>query len=177
MTRKPKGTIMTQTEMIEAGQQKRVTSKVYKQQSKEITDKSISDIVSRGLAEIELSDNVDKIDMSDVNMVKETSKCYLKACANSATLPTMAGFARACGVNRGTLYHWMNKRNDTETGQWIRTLQGLFSDALAESALRNDTNPIVSIFLLKSLYGLQDRNVVEVSQVQYDDDDSDYNPN
>lgn len=176
--RKPKGEIMSQAEMIEAGRQKRSASKIYKAASMELTDEAISSIVGRGLSEIMDSDSVEKINLSDINIVKEVSKQYLKACKESATLPSMAGLARAMGCSRSILYRWMKSRHETETGQWLLMCHDLFSDVLAETALRNNSNPIVSIFLLKALFGLQDHTAIEVSQVQYDDDyldqDKDY---
>ena len=174
MAGKPKGEIMTQADMIEAEQKKR-SSRIYKAESLAVTDEAISNIVNKGLAQLNLSDNMEKINLFDADMVKEVSKQYLKACADSATLPSMAGLARALGCSRCILYRWMKQRHDTETGQWLLICHDLFSDVLAETALRNNSNPVVSIFLLKALFGLQDNNVIDVSQAtEYEDDELGY---
>lgn len=169
MGRKPDGNIMTESEMIEYGKSKKATSKVYKGEVMQLTDDAISTIVSRGLSELEHADR-QKIDMADADMVKEVSRGYLKSCADTATLPSVAGLARAMGVDRNTLYLWMKKR-DTETGKWLLMCQDLFSDLLSDGALKNNVNPIVSIFLQKAQYGLRDNVTIDVNQVQYDDAD------
>ena len=166
MAGKPKGTIMTESEMIEYGKEKKATSKVYKGEVMQLTDDAIKTIVSRGLAEIEVADR-QKIDLSDSDMVKAVSKTYIKACADTSTLPSIAGLARAMGVDRGTLYYWM-KRRDTETGRWLLMCQDLFSDLLSDGALKNTVNPIVSIFLQKAQFGLRDNNPAEIDFLQAD---------
>lgn len=166
MPRKPKGDIMTESEMIEYGKQKKTSSSVYKGEVMELTDNAIKTIVTRGLAEIVNADK-QKIDLNDPNMVKAVSKSYIKACADTATLPSVAGLARALGVTRSTLYFWM-KRRDTETGQWLLMCQDLFSDLLSDGALKNNVNPIVSIFLQKAQFGLRD-NAIDIPQSQDDE--------
>ena len=152
--RKPKGEIMTQDEMIELGKQKRTESKIYKGEAMQLTDEAISRIVNRGLAEIINADR-QKIDFNDPEMVKAVSKAYIKACADTSTLPSIAGLARAMGCHRGALYHWM-KRKDTETRRWLLMCQDLFSDLLSEGALKNNINGIVGIFLMKAQFGMRE---------------------
>lgn len=166
MGRKPNGEIMTQDDMIEYGNQKRTTSKIYKGEAMELTNNAISQIVSRGLAEIENADK-HQIDLTNTDMVKETSKLYIQACADTATLPSMAGLARAMGVTRNALYYWI-RRKDTDTGKWLTMCQDLFSDLLSDGALKNNVNPIVSIFLQKAQFGLRD-NATELGIPQDDD--------
>ena len=164
--RKPNGEIMTKDAMIEYGKQKRTTSKIYKGEAMELTNNAISQIVTRGLSELENADR-HQIELSNAEMVKETSKLYIQACADTATLPSMAGLARAMGVTRSALYLWM-RRKDTDTGKWLTMCQDLFSDLLSDGALKNSVNPIVSIFLQKAQYGLRD-NATEISVPQDDD--------
>ena len=163
---------MTESQMIEYGRQKRSTSKIYKAETLQITDDAITQTVNRGLAEMLNADRGTKINLSDVEMVKTVSKSYLKACADSPCFPTMAGLARAMGCSRTILYHYM-KRKDSETGQWLMMCHDLFSDLLAEAALRNNCNPVVSIFLQKAQFGLSEtENVVLLNQIREDDIDN-----
>ncbi len=175
MAVKPKGEIMSPNEMVEYGRQKRATSSIYKAESAEINDKAISQTVLRGLAEIVNADSGTKIDLSNGEQVKAVSKAYIASCADASCLPSIAGLARAMGCDRTTLYQWM-KRRDTETGQWLMICHDLFSDLLAEVALKNNCNSIVSIFLQKAMYGLSETdNIVVRSQVQeFNDNDYSY---
>lgn len=174
MAGKPKGEIMTRDEMIELGMKKRTESRIYKGEAMQLNDNAISTIVNRGLAEIINADR-QKIDMSDSEMVKTVSKAYIQACADTATLPSIAGLARAMGVNRHTLYHWMKQKN-TETGRWLLMCQDLFSDLLADGALKNNINPIVSIFLQKAQFGLHENApyVIRLQDNDYDISGSGY---
>ena len=161
--RKIKGEVMTETEMIQAGIEKRQTSKIYKQQAKEITDESLKQRVAQGYEELSLMASNRKIDMNNVEMVKTVSLQYTKACADVVCFPSMSGLARALGVCRASLYYWMNHKGDTETGQWLQVCRDLFSDVLAEASLRGDCNPIVGIFLQKAIYGLRDNIAVDIT--------------
>lgn len=169
MAGKTKGEIMTQEQMIEAGLRKHSTSKIYKAESLQVSDEAISKLVNRGLSEMINADSGQKIDLHNAEMVKTVSKSYIKACADTSTLPSMAGLARAMGCSRTILYHWMNHNPDSETGQWLSMCHDLFSDLLSEGALRNNVNSIVAIFLQKAQYGLRDNLTIDVNQPQYDD--------
>ena len=176
MSGKPKNAMMTPTEMIEMGKQNRKTSTIYKAESAQINDEAIAKTVMKGFAELANAERTQKIDLSDINLVKDISLEYIKACADSSSFPTLSGLARAMGVNRSTLYHWMRKK-DTETGQWLMLCHDLYSDVLAELTLRNNCNPVVGIFLQKAMYGLSETdNVVLISQIQSDESAEDYTP-
>ena len=165
---KVSGEIMTSAEMIETARKER-SPKIYKQESMEINDEAISQVVRRGLAEIENADKANKINLSNVEMVKEVSKQYLKACADSATFPTISGLARAMGVTRRALYYWMQK-TDTETGQWLMVFHDLCSDVLAELALKNNVHPVVGIFIEKAMFGLSETDNIVINARTAEDD-------
>ena len=165
---------MSQEQMIEYGKQKRSTSKIYKAQSLEITDEAISNTVRKGLAELVNADITNKINLSDIDMVKEVSIAYTRACADASCFPTMSGLARAMGCSRQALYHWMRKK-DSETGEWLTLCHNLYSDVLAELSLRNNCNPVVSIFLQKAMFGLSETENVVLQMNQMPSDDDSYN--
>ena len=157
---KPSNEIMTQTEMIEA-EKKTKSSSIYKVKSMEASDKAISESVVKGLHELEMIDKGGKIDLENVNLVKAVSKEYIRACATSSTFPTMNGLARSMGLCSGTLYYWMREKSTTDTAKWFEILRDLFADILQEGALRNNANPVVSIFILKARFGLKDNAPAE----------------
>ena len=71
-------------------------------------------------------------------------------------MPSMAGLARSMGLARRSLYYCIDHEQPKETAAWLELCRDSFSDMLAESALRNNTNPIVTIFLQKAVYGLRE---------------------
>ncbi len=64
----------------------------------------------------------------------------------------------------------MTHKKETETGHWLLLCHDLYTDVLAETSLRNNCNSIVSIFLLKSLYGVRDNITIETTQLDQDPD-------
>lgn len=67
--RKPKNEPMTKNEMIEAGQQSKGT-RIYRAQSKEVTDKAIRESISNAIADVKRFDGRQKIQLEDTNAVK-----------------------------------------------------------------------------------------------------------
>ena len=176
MPRRAKDTIMTETDMIEYGKQKRSKSTLYKAESMQVTDEAISKTVMKGYAQLANAEKMQRIDFSDIDLVKEVSLRYIHACADASCFPTMSGLARAMGCNRSQLYRQMKKR-DTEVGQWLLLCHDLYSDVLAEASLRNNCNPVVGIFLQKAMFGLSEtENIAIVNQIQSSDYDDDYRP-
>ena len=162
MSTNAKGTgIMSVEQMVAAGREKRA-SKIYKQESLEITDAAITATVNKAIAELENIKAGMRIPLQDVDAVKNQSILYLHSCAQSATLPTMSGLARALGCTRRTLERWIKNHGNEPTGEWLQTCHDLFADLLSSAALRNNANSIVSIFVLKAMYQLRDNLAIEV---------------
>ena len=159
----PKGEIMTMNEMIESQKQKKSSSSIYKVKALEATDNAISQTVTKALQEIALIDKGGKIDLENIGLVKAISKQYLRACADSSTFPTMSGLARVMGCSRQALEYWMKNKPTTDTAKWLEIMRDLFADVLSEGALRNNANPVVSIFILKSRFGLKDNTPTETT--------------
>lgn len=151
-----KGEIMTSKEMIETGKQKRASSAIYKVKSMEATDEAIKQTVIKALKEIELSDINRRIDLSDIEMLKTITKAYIATCADTSSFPSMSGLARALGTSRQALYWWIHNKPTTETAKWLVTCHDTFSDIIAETALRNNCNPVYAIFIQKAMFGLRD---------------------
>ncbi len=162
--RKPKNQPLTQTEMIEMTKQKRATSKIYKAESDEIKDEAISNSVRNTLNEMRKAEKLEKINLDDTKTVKALAECYLESCAVTSSFPTVSALAVSLGYTRENLYHYMKKKPDSETGKFLIQLHDMFSNILAENSLRNNTNAVVSIFLLKSLFGYKDTTSIELVQ-------------
>lgn len=160
MGRKPKNPPMTKAEMIEAGKQRRST-RVYKAETDSLKDESISKSVRNAINDIKRADGRKRIDLNDTVTVKAVVECYLESCAITSTLPSMTGIALALGFTRERIYGYM-KKQDTETSLFLHQVHDRMADILSENALRNNSNAIVSIFLLKSMFGYQDTTTIQL---------------
>ena len=83
---------------------------------------------------------------------------YLRACEQTGTFPSSLGLARSLGYSDRALRNWRNFKPDTETAQWLEMFNELCADILNQSALKNNANSIVSIFLNKAMYGFRETN-------------------
>lgn len=132
----------------------RKNTKIYKAQSSDFTDGKISELVRRTAEELAQISDGPPIDLSDVQAVRERTIIYLKACEEASTIPNIMGLARSMGISRTAFYKLIDR--GTATGKWFELCRDAFSDILSETALRNNCNAIVSIFLQKAVYGLRE---------------------
>lgn len=186
--RKPKNAPLTKVEITEMVQKKR-SPRIYKEVSDESRNESIRQSVKKANYELQQMQNIPKINMDDIVAVRSVVGVYLETCADSATLPTMAGIATILGYTRPGLYLYMAK-HDTESSKFLHQVHDKLADIIAENSLKNNLNSIVSIFLLKALFGYRETANLEISSnmpttnMSVDEIalkagllDSDYNPN
>lgn len=139
-----------------AEQETRKTSRLYRAESSAFSDERISAAVDAIKSELEAAAQLEPISFADTARIKRLTASYLTACSESSTIPTVFGLCRALGISRTAFYRVMRGDNYPDTAAWFALLSDAFADVLAQSSLRNDTNPIVSIFLQKAIYGLRD---------------------
>ena len=150
----------TFSEIVEAGQERKRNSKLYKVESAEFTDERISSLVAKTAAELAAAATAQPVSLSDLEEVKRRTVIYLKGCEEASCLPSMAGLALSMGLSRSAVYACIKRQQPKAAAEWLELVQDTFSDMLNTSALRNDVNGIVSIFLQKACYGL--RETVEI---------------
>lgn len=154
----------TFSEMVETGQERRKTSKLYKAESAEFVDDRLTALISKTTAELAGAATAEPVGLRDTDEVKRRTVLYLKACEETATFPSVSGLARSMGLTRRAIYRCIERRSPSATAEWLELVRDTFSDILSESALRNNCNSITAIFLQKALYGL--RETVELVATQ-----------
>lgn len=147
-------------EMIESGRQQRQSSKLYRVQSAAFAEARIAELISKTTKELGEVAKTEPVSLSDTATVQERTILYLRACQDAAALPSVAGLARSMGLTRRSLYHCIENRSPAATAHWLEVCRDAFSDVLSDTALRNDCNSIVAIFLQKAQFGL--RETVEI---------------
>lgn len=117
-------------------------------------------------AALEESPDESRISLNDTEAVKAKAFAYVAACGKAGKLPTISGLAVALGHWRSSLYAHMDRNPFSATTEFLQKCRDTFADALVESALSNNVNPVVSIFVMKSIYGL--REGIEIMAVPPD---------
>ena len=84
------------------------------------------------------------------------------------------GLAAALGCSRQNLNRWLLSHAEHPTANFINMAKDVMADLLVDSSLHNNSNPIMSIFVLKNNHGFADR--VEVAPITPERRDSDYDP-
>lgn len=131
---------------------------IYKEKSGEYQEDKLRELVATKTAELVEATAKEKVSLEDVETVKTRTIVYLRACEETGTFPSSLGLARSLGYSDRALRNWRNYKSDTETAQWLEMFNELCADILNQSALKNNANSIVSIFLNKAMYGFRETN-------------------
>jgi len=145
--------------MTEAKEQGLSASKgrsIYKQESGEYQEEKLKDLLTMSISEVAEFATKERVALGDLAEVQKRSLLYLRACEESGTFPSSLGLARSLGYSDRALRYWRSKQPDTPTAQWLEMFNDTCADILSQSALKNNANGIVSIFLTKSLYGFRE---------------------
>lgn len=162
------------TDMIESKQKGLATrhgNSIYKEKSAEYQEDKLKELLSAKTAELVEIATKEKVSLEDIEDVKLRTIVYLRACEETGTFPSMLGLARSLGYTRRSLAHWMQKKSNTETAQWLEMFSDTCADVLTQSALKNNANSIVSIFLSKAMYGLRETDELIITPNKGDRDD------
>lgn len=152
---------MTYTEMV-ADADDRKGSRLYRAESSEFVDGQLQELVTMTTQELaQIADRREVIDLDDLPTLQQRTILYCRSCSDSSTIPTFSGLARSLGVSTEGLNDIMRRRPGSPSAEWLRIVHDAFADALANAALRNLTNSIVSIFSLKARSGWKDSLTIE----------------
>ena len=166
--------IDTMNEAKEQGLSTRRGQSIYKKESGEYQEEKLRDLIGLNLNELGEVATKERIALEDVNEVKKRSVVYLRACQETGTFPSSLGLARSLGYSDRALRHWRSKQPNTETAQWLEIFNDMCADILSQSALKNNANNIMAIFLNKALYEMRETSELVVTPNQRDVDEVDY---
>lgn len=111
-----------------------------------------------------------KVDMTKPQEVSERIKQYLQICVEDEIKPSVAGMALAFGIDRRTLWKWINGIESAYIPAESRDLlkkAHYFLNAQMENYMQNGKiNPIAGIFLMKNNWGYTDKQEVVVTPNQ-----------
>lgn len=136
---------------------------LYKQQSGEYKKGELSALISCETQKLVETATKERISLSNVEKVKKRTIVYLRACEETSTFPSALGLARSLGYSDRALRYWRSKHPETELAQWFEMFGELCVDILNQSALENNANSIVAIFLNKAMYGFRETNELVIT--------------
>lgn len=135
---------------------------LYKQQSGEYQEEKLKSLIALNLDELAEVASKDKISLDDTPEVKKRTVLYMRACLESGTFPSIMGLARSMGYSRRALNYWREKYPQSDTGRWLDIVADVCADILSQSALKNNANNIMAIFLSKALYEMRETSELVV---------------
>lgn len=130
----------------------------YKAESGEYQEEKLKGLISLNMQELAEVATKKRVSLDDIDEIKQRTICYVRACYESGTFPSNLGLARSLGYTARALRDWKNKRPNTETAQWLEMFSEMCADILNQSALKNNANNIMAIFLNKALYEFRETN-------------------
>lgn len=162
------------TESKKKGLAVRRGNSLYKAQSGEYQEDKLKELVAANTTELAKAATKEKVALENIEEVQKRTIIYLRACEETGTFPSMLGLARSFGYSSRALNHWRQNKPKTETAQWLEMFSDCCADILSQSALKNNANSIVSIFLSKSMYGLRETNELVITPNTVQDDEEVY---
>lgn len=111
-----------------------------------------------------------KVDMKKPEDVHDRVTLYFQTCADDDMKPSVAGLALAFGIDRRTLWKWINGvQSDFVASESRDALKKAYQilNAQMENYMQNGKiNPVAGIFLMKNNMGYQDKQEVVVTPNQ-----------
>lgn len=117
-------------------------------------------------------------DKNDEVEVQERIERYFRICAKNAVMPTVAGFALSLGIDRGTLWDWMDGRRGTIKNPVVvdvlKRIYSMLNAQYEELLTEGKMVPVGAFFLMQNNHGYKnqtDHVVVAASDPEPDTND------
>jgi hypothetical protein len=117
--------------------------------------------------------NLPDIDTNNEEQVRERIGVYFKLCAEREMKPSVSGMAMALGVDRMTLWKWVNGAVPSKPKAVIDTVKKAYHilNFMIEEYMQNGKiNPVSGIFLMKNNFGYRDQSEVVITPNQANSD-------
>ena len=152
------------TEALAAELAAQKSSKGRQRIYKEISDEHKAELIGADVRRTAqaLTKNNGRVDLSDLETVKERTQIYLEACADSGTVPNVLGLASfGFGCSRQWLNEYMRLHPNSQSTEYLEMVKDAFANVLINAGLGRASDPTLSIFILKNTAGFRDRFEIE----------------
>ena len=163
MPRPPKNPPQTMEEMIQASEASK-PAKVYggRSETLAVNDNRISQLVAGAADGMQnLLDPQKRVPLADTKSIAEITIQYVRACAESASLPTMSGLAKAIGCTRAAIYYFIKEHPEHESAKWFEDFSDTAAEVMMQAALSGTVAPVPAIFIAKARYNWRDAITIE----------------
>ena len=136
---------------------------IYKKESGEYQEEKLKDLVSMNLRELAEFATKEKVRLDNLEEVQRRTIYYMRACEETGTFPSALGLARSLGYSDRALRYWRSRHPESEIAQWLEMFNDMCADILSQSALKNNANNIMAIFLNKALYEMRETSELVIT--------------
>lgn len=131
--------------------------KVYKDDADGRKAQALREDIAIKIEQLEAVNGRQKVDWQDLNLVKERTIAYFRACEKAACIPSVMGLAvYGFGVDRGTLNEFIRRYPETNSARFLLAVKDVIADVLTNAALNRRIDNVMSIFQLKNGHGFRD---------------------
>ena len=120
-------------------------------------------------------------DRNDTIQIQTRTDQYFSLCIEHAITPTVAGFAFSLGIDRRTLWTWINNKNDVIKNQTVidilKTAYDFINNSYEQLLTEGKIVPVSAFFLLQNNYGYKQQtdHVITTEQNNNVTDEDIYN--
>lgn len=130
----------------------------YKLVSGEYQEGKLKQLISSSVENFAEFATRQKVSLDDIQEIKKRTLAYLTACEETGTFPTNIGLARCLGYSDRNLRHWRQTKPNTETAEWLEMFNETCVDIMNQSALKNNANSVMAIFINKAHYNYREKD-------------------
>ena len=139
------------------------TAKIYKAEADKLRTEAIRTDIGNHVDQLRTAAK-GKVDLNDLEDVKQRTFAYLEACAQTATFPSVMGLAAVgFGISRRTLNKYIANHPESASAEFLLEAKDVFADTLTNAALQRNADAASVIFQLKNHYDHAD--TIQVSPV------------
>ena len=135
--------------------------KVYKAEADAHKGEALQMDIITQLEALQATEQRRKVDLRDLEDVRQRTYDYLAACAEAEAFPSVMGLAvHGYGISRQALNQYL-LRNKNEVTEFIDRTKDVIADILTNASLYNNANAVAVIFQLKNSHSFSDRVEIE----------------
>lgn len=147
--------VMQEQMIAEEKQKKRSLTSTYCETASEIKSDSIKNDLSFRISQ--LKKNQSKCNLNSITDVKTRTIDYFTACTNAGIVPSVHGLCvHGYGYSRQYVYRFFGNNSGSETAIFFETVRDIICDIVTNESLKGNTNPVMSIFILKNNHNMSD---------------------
>lgn len=145
-------------------ERKQAKPKLYREAANEINAAIIGADVSQKRKELMKAAERPRVNLHDLEDVKNRTDEFLTACETVAVIPTFLGLCTAFGMSREAVYKFLRNNPGSSSAEFIGLSRETLANIMITASLNKASDPATTIFSLKNLHGFSDRLEIEPIQ-------------